>query len=580
MKFSRFLLIALFSFCSFISALSQQKIDPLLLEQFAEAPVQEAIIVFKAKAQLDGARYLITKEEKGSFVFNSLRQIARESQAEVRSFLNQKEIPHRVLYIVNAIYLKTDRETINEIAQFEEIAKIQVNPNTSFVKPFPGRDNPGARTVEWGVEKIRAPEVWAMGYTGQGVVVGGQDTGYEWDHPALRAKYRGNDNGNIDHNYNWHDAIRDFSPLHHDTIPDINPCGLDIDAPCDDNNHGTHTMGIIVGSDAENEIGVAPGAKWIGVRNMERTWGSSATYLEGFQWFLAPTDLNNENPDPSKAPHVINNSWSCPTIEGCEPSNFGILEEAVNNLKAAGIVVVVSAGNSGPGCETVNTPAAIFENSFSVGSTKSDDTISGFSSRGPVTVDGSGRAKPNVTAPGHNIRSSTRFGEYKTFSGTSQAGPHVAGLVALMISANPSLAGQVEIIESIIEGTGVPRTSDQECGGVPGTAVPNNTYGHGRMDALAAVNEALLTTNISPLQISNDFNIFPNPAMDQITIFVEDNWNDASFNIYEQDGRQLLSIKNIPTGNLPIDIGNFARGIYIMEVVNKKGKLRGKFVKL
>jgi subtilisin family serine protease len=326
--------------------------------------------------------------------------------------------------------------------------------------------------------------VWALGYTGQGVVVGGQDTGYQWNHPALINHYRGWDGTNANHNYNWHDAIHGLNP--HNT--GNNPCGYNLTAPCDDNSHGTHTMGTMVGDDgAGNQIGMAPGAKWIGCRNMERGWGTPATYTECFQWFVAPTDLNGQNPDPSKAPDVINDSWYCPPAEGC--ADPLILQSVVENVRAAGIVVVFAAGNSGSGCSSINAPGAMYDASFTVGATDSGDNIAGFSSRGPVTVDGSNRLKPNVSAPGVNIRSSVPVNSYASgWSGTSMAGPHVVGLVALLLSAHPELRGQVDTIEHIIESSAVPRTDSQSCGDIPGTDVPNNTYGWGRVDALAALN--------------------------------------------------------------------------------------------
>jgi subtilisin family serine protease len=213
---------------------------------------------------------------------------------------------------------------------------------------------------------------------------------------------------------------------------------------------------------------------------MDEGDGTPATYSECFQWFIAPTDLNDENPDPSKAPHVINNSWGCPISEGCTDPN--ILKSVVENTRAAGIVVVVSAGNSGSSCGSVSTPAAIYEASLSVGAVDSSDNIASFSSRGPVTVDGSNRLKPNVSAPGVNVRSSLPGGGYGNLSGTSMAGPHVAGEVALLISAEPALAGDVLLLELCTERTAVPRTSAQTCGGVPGSEVPNNTYGWGRAE--------------------------------------------------------------------------------------------------
>jgi subtilisin family serine protease len=239
----------------------------------------------------------------------------------------------------------------------------------------------------------------------------------------------------------------------------------------------------MVGDDGgANQTGMAPGAKWIGCRNMNNGNGTPASYSECYEWFIAPTDLSDSNPDPAMAPHVINNSWSCPPIEGCTDPN--VLLTVVQNLRAAGILTAHSAGNSGSGCSSVVDPAAIYAESFSVGSTTNADTISSFSSRGPVLIDGSNRLKPDISAPGSSVRSTVPGGGYSTFSGTSMAAPHVAGLTALLISADPSLAGQVDELEEIIQVMAVPKTSVQNCGATPGSEIPNNTFGYGRIDAI------------------------------------------------------------------------------------------------
>jgi subtilisin family serine protease len=141
---------------------------------------------------------------------------------------------------------------------------------------------------------------------------------------------------------------------------------------------------------------------------------------------------------------------------------------------------------------------AFYDASFSVGATTLIDTIAAFSSRGPVTVDGSNRIKPDVVAPGVSIRSSVPGGTYTRFSGTSMATPHVAGAVALLWSAAPSLANRVPETEALLRATAVRLTPNQECGGVPGSAVPNPVFGWGRIDVAAAVAAAVASQGPPP----------------------------------------------------------------------------------
>ncbi len=241
----------------------------------------------------------------------------------------------------------------------------------------------------------------------------------------------------------------------------------------------------MVGDDgAGNQIGVAPGAKWIGCRNMDEGTGTPARYTECFQFFLAPTTLSGANPDPSKAPDVVNNSWDCPPSEGC--TNADTLKSIIETLRAAGILVVVAAGNSGPACNSMDVPEQ-YEASLDVGATDNNDVIQSFSSRGPGQ---NGSIKPQVMAPGVGIRSSVPGGGYATMSGTSMSSPHAAGLAALLLSANPSLSGNPIGLEVLMEQSAVGITTTDACGGVAAGAIPNNTAGWGRIDALAAYNAA------------------------------------------------------------------------------------------
>ena len=454
----------------------------LVWDETAEGNQTTFLVVLQEQADLSAAAQLPTREARGQFVVDQLRETARRTQADLRALLDRRGAAYRPFYVVNVLAVTGDRVLVEELAARPEVDRIAANPAVRADLPssLPVQTVMAPAGVEWGVQRVNADDVWALGYTGQGVVVAGQDTGYDWDHPALVGTYRGWNGITATHDYNWHDAIHSGGGV----------CGPDSPEPCDDHSHGTHTMGTIVGDDGgSNQIGVAPAAQWIGCRNMNQGVGTPDTYMECFEFFLAPYPIG-DNPaqgNPALAPHVINNSWGCPPSEGCD---WDTLQLTVENARAAGILVVVSAGNGGSDCSSVDDPPALYEAAFSAGATNSSDNIATFSSRGPVTEDESGRRKPDVSAPGVYVRSSIPGGGYGNKSGTSMAAPHVAGVAALLWSAAPHLIGDVDGTEEIIEQTARPRTTSQGCGGDGPDDVPNNVYGWGIVDALAAVNYA------------------------------------------------------------------------------------------
>jgi subtilisin family serine protease len=479
---------------SAIATVWQDKVDPWVVQQ-AEKGKAEFIVFLTEQADLSGSALLATKREKGKWVFERLTAVAERTQKPLVEALQSLGVEFKPYWVSNMIWVHGDMETVTKMALRSDVARIHANPAVRLQRPAPEEAiaQPFSTTaVEWNISHVNAPAVWAAGYTGQGVVIGGQDTGYQWDHPALINQYRGWSGSAASHDYNWHDAIHSGGGL----------CGADSPFPCDDSKHGTHTMGTMVGDDGgSNQIGMAPGARWIGCRNMNQGVGSPATYAECYQWFMAPTRIDGSAPNPAMAPDMINNSWGCTPSEGC--TNPNVLLTVVENVWAAGIMTVQSAGNSGAACSTVDEPAAIYQSSFSVGATNSSDVIAYFSSRGPVTIDGSGRLKPDIVAPGVDIRSCVPEDEYQSgWNGTSMAAPHVAGLAALLVSANPFLAGQAGTLEDIIRQTAVPLTTTQRCGGDGSSDVPNNVYGWGRIDAQAAYNASVakgsLMVTISP----------------------------------------------------------------------------------
>jgi serine protease AprX len=474
------------------------KVDPRIFAGKAAGEPASFLVVMREQADLSGAEAFAGKAEKGRFVFEALSAQAEASQAPLRARLEAAGVSFRSFYLVNMIEVEGNRPLAEELAARGDVSSVAPNPQVRLepepvieqqpgVSPDASRLAPAAAlTVEPNITRVGAPDVWARGFTGQGIVVGMADTGVAWNHPALKSHYRGFDGTVATHDYNWHDAIHDAT---------ANPCGSNAPEPCDDQGHGTSTASLVVGDDgAGNQVGMAPGARFISCRNMDQTVGTVARYTECFQFFLAPTDHNGQNPRPDLAAHVINNSWGCPSPsrpQGEDCTDPNILKSVVENVRAAGIVVVVSAGNDGPACSTILDPPAFYDAAFSIGATTISDTIASFSSRGPITADGSNRLKPDICAPGVNLRvASPPSGYQSNFSGTSGSAPHVTGAVALLWSAVPQLIGQVAATTSLLERTAVPLTSTEDCGGFPGSVVPNSVFGWGRLNVAAAVNSA------------------------------------------------------------------------------------------
>jgi len=328
--------------------------------------------------------------------------------------------------------------------------------------------NSSSAQPEWNVEWIGAAIVWEKGFKGKGLTVGVSDTGITFNHEALVDAYRGNENGNFNHNYNWFDATKNLVPV-----------------PEDDNGHGTHCTGTAAGGFKGRQIGVAPEAKWIHCRSMKistREW-SPATFIGCLQFFLAPTDVKGTNPKPELRPHSTSHSYGCGANLGCpDPQSMRPASEA---LKAAGVFMHVSAGNSGARCNTVNTQPSFYGEVYTVGALgQRTDLIAPFSSRGPVTIDQSNRLKPDISAPGTNVVSAAFRGGYSSLSGTSMASPAVNGAVALIWQAVPALSRNIEKTMEIINKSAKQRSTN-ECNSPNG--VPNNVYGHGNLDVDKAV---------------------------------------------------------------------------------------------
>ena len=473
------------------------KASPWLLKQYENRENKKSgdqnptiLIYMKEEADLSNINTSSTRAERIKGVFRTLVSNAEKSQANLVAWLNSEGITARSYYISNLIVAENvSQNQFGKILKRDDVARIVGNPKVR--NRFPRNTNrasedskgPGANIVRLG-----ATRVWdEFKAHGENIVVAGQDTGVLWNHKALKSHYRGWNGNQVDHSYSWHDSV-------HKSAGGGSSCGYNLTTPCDDHNHGTHTLGTVVGDDNEgNQIGVAPGAKWIACRNMDGGVGSPEMYIECFQWLLAPWPQNGDpikDAKPELAPHVINNSWGCPKDEGCDGGEFDRILKA---LRTAGILVVASAGNDGSSCSTIESaPAFHSDLVLSVGAVNHrNDAIASFSSRGPSTYDN--KIGPHVSAPGVDIRSAVKSGGYSEYgwSGTSMAGPHLVGLVALLWSADPTLIGNIDETEALIKGKAEPKTTTQNCGGVSGSAVPNNTYGYGIANAYEVLKERL-----------------------------------------------------------------------------------------
>ena len=408
------------------------------------------------------------KQASGKAVVAALKETARISQKPVLEFLKKfddKDISNlKTYYIVNVIYMEAAEEVIRNLAAHPEVEAILPNSRIYMEEPLTDNTEPAQTDgVEWNIARIRAPEVWdSYGVDGSGVVVGIIDTGVSWEHEALKEKWRGFDPHNPDDpnpDYNWYD------PVYGRTLPH------DID------RHGTHVTGTIVGSGPEggSSIGAAPGARWVAVNAFtklgNKLYATDVHLLAAGEYLLAPTDSNGENPRPDLAPDIINNSWG----GGADMDEW--FREMVQNWRAAEILPVFSAGNTGPEDGTIVVPAN-YPESLAVAATNSDNLLASFSGRGPGPYPG---IKPEISAPGVYIRSSVPGGGYATSSGTSMAAPHISGAAALLLSGNTELT--MAEIESILLATAVPLTD----GNYPES--PNYGYGYGLVDVLAAAEE-------------------------------------------------------------------------------------------
>ncbi|RPI22004.1 MAG: hypothetical protein EHM70_24355 [Chloroflexota bacterium] len=410
------------------------EVEPAVAAEIQQKGTAGYLVYFRDRPSLDAAERM-DWIQRGRFVAQQLQSVAQSSQKQVRAYLDNKDVSYRSFWIDNMILVEESDVTVfNELKRFPEISIIRSRRTEMLIEPTSKESlgiNEEIFAIEPNISHVQAPDAWALGINGLGSVVSSIDTGVRYTHQALVSHYRGNlGDGTFNHNYNWWDPYGD-----HPT------------APADDNGHGSHTMGTMVGDDGgSNQIGMAPGAKWLACRGCNTNNCTDAALLSCAQFIAAPWDLNQANPDPDLRPDVVNNSWG-----DCGQSYDPWFRGVVDSWRAAGIYPVFSNGNSSncgysspPPCGTVGNPAR-YGNVTGVGATgQQNGAYATFSLRGPTDnadPENGGdypTIKPQVVAPGSNIRSSVNTSDtaYEGgWSGTSMSAPHVTGLTALIFQA-------------------------------------------------------------------------------------------------------------------------------------------------
>ena len=499
------------------------QVENAVLDEIAKNGTATYWVDFSSEADLsDSAK--MSWSDRGWYVYETLKASAEKSQASVSAYLANAGVSYESFWIKNTMLVKNSSKVVLSALQYMP-GVTSIRATKTYILYEPEKDKSlieaEGKGVEPNIAHVQAPAVWDLGYTGEGLVVSSVDTGVRYTHTALVNQYRGNNgDGSFTHDYNWFDPYGDHTA-----------------SPADDNGHGTHTMGTMVGDDGgSNQIGMAPGATWMACRGCNTSSCTDVALLACAEFIAAPTTTAGTNPNPDMRPNVVNNSWG-----DCSQSYDDWYQDVVDAWHAAGVYPVFSNGNSSncgysapPGLNTVGNPAR-YGNVTGVGSSgEQNGQYASHSNWGPTDnldtinpTDGFDEMKPQVIAPGVSIRSSVNTSDtaYQDgWTGTSMSAPHVTALIALMWQAAPCLVGDYATTENLIESSATDIVYNDGSSGTP-TDFPNYASGWGEINALAAVQAAsgLCGNSILTGTITSDSDVPLEGARVEITGTVDTN---------------------------------------------------------
>ena len=421
--------------------------DIHVLKQVADEDGRVAVVI-----KLQGASLLGIEDKH---VVPELKKQATQSQRGMLEFLTKNGATVlNTFWLTNAILAEVPVGLLDEFVTVLQVERLYENFTVDIPEPLEEGDVSVLGTsYTWGLEKIGAPDVWDMGITGAGVRAAVLDTGVDIGHPDLAGKMWTEDHADPAYPGGW---------IEFDVAGEVVVGSL----PRDTDSHGTHCSGTVLGGDTAGiAIGVAPGARLMHALVIPEGRGTYAQIIAGMQWTMDPFDqYGNPAGEPAD---VVSMSLG---VSGYRRA----FVEPVQNMKAAGVVLIAAIGNGGEGASSC--PGNVYD-ALGIGATHYEDVVASFSSGEVVDWQASHPVpyiKPDFSAPGVNVYSSVPGG-YAWLSGTSMAAPHLAGTVALMLEANP--ASTVAQVYDALKDTALDL-------GTPGQDI---RYGWGRVDAFEAV---------------------------------------------------------------------------------------------